>query len=110
MFGLTLNLHVTYYLIFDPLCFVKNYPNLTINAIGGVKRSLPIEIFFSGQRKNIPWAGRYFFLPRAYIRQSDVVLLVVKVFFLLAPCGKDLMYHECQSRFTGKKEKNLTQG
>ena len=81
MFGLTLNLHVTYHLIFDPLCFVKNYPNLTINAIGGVKRSLPIEIFFSGQRKNIPWAGRYFFLPRAYIRQSDVVLLVVKVFF-----------------------------
>ena len=60
--------------------------------------------------RNIPWAGRYFFMPRAYIRQSDVVLLVVKVFFLLAPCGKDLMYHECQSRFTGKKEKNLTQG
>jgi hypothetical protein len=53
-----------------------------------MKRSLPIEIFFSGQRKNIPWAGRYFFLPRAYIRQSDVVLLVVKVFFFLRHVAK----------------------
>ena len=45
-----------------------------------MKRSLPIEIFFSGQRKIFPWAGRKFFLPRAYIRKRAGHLPIVKVF------------------------------
>jgi hypothetical protein len=88
VFGLSFNRRVTYYLIFDPLCFVKNYSSMIINAIGGVKRSLPIEIFFPRQRIFFPWAGRKFFLPGAYIRQSDVVLLVVKVFLTLRLVAK----------------------